>query len=145
MKFTEVEAIAKGRPAIYIGREYVEKCGFRGTFEIDEEIICIKTPKMIEDSEHNRTPMLSKNGNPVYDVLVYIPFKADGKQFLTITKSPLIRKLIENIPVTKTETGRFDSVVEYHESIEGLVRFGQSNYKYGDKTVPVVTLEDGEK
>lgn len=146
MKFEELQAISKGTPSIYIGRKYINRCNYRKPFEIDEQIVVVLTPKMVKDENGNETPMLSKKNEPIMDKRIYIPFKTqDGQSCLTQTKSPLIYRLVRNLPVTKTEKDGYGNDVEYHEAIEGLLRFGESEYKYGDKSVPVVTLEAAEE
>ena len=146
MKFEELQAASKGTPSLYIGRKYINKCNYRKTFEIDEQIIVILRPKMAEDENGNEIPMLAKNGSPIMDRQIYIPFKgSDGVQYLTQTKSPLIYRLIRNLPVIKTEKDSYGNDMEYHEKIEGKLRFGEDDYKYGEKSVPVVTLEAAEE
>jgi hypothetical protein len=146
MKFEELQAISKGTPSIYIGRKYINRCNYRKAFEIDEQIIVVLNPKMVKDENGNETPMLSKNNEPIMDRKIYIPFKTqDGQICLTQTKSPLIYRLVRNLPVTKTEKDGFVNDLEYHEAREGLLRFGEEDYKYGDKTAPVVTLEAAEE
>lgn len=146
MKFEELQAISKGTPSIYIGRKYINRCNYRKAFEIDEQIIVVLNPKMVKDENGNETPMLSKNNEPIMDRKIYIPFKTqDGQLCLTQTKSPLIYRLVRNLPVTKTEKDGYGNDLEYHEAIEGLLRFGEEDYKYGDKTAPVVTLEAAEE
>lgn len=146
MKFDELQAISKGTPSIYIGRKYINRCNYRKTFEIDEEIIVVLTPKMITKEDGSEEPMLSKNNTPIMDRKVYLPFKgADGQEYLTQTKSPLVYRLVRNLPVTKTEKDAFGNDLEYHEKIEGKLRFGEEDYKYGDKTAPVVILEAAEE
>lgn len=146
MKFEELQAISKGTPSIYIGRKYITRCNYRKTFEIDEEIIVVLTPKMVTKEDGSEEPMLSKNNIPIMDRRIYLPFKgADGQKYLTQTKSPHVYRLVRNLPVTKTEKDGYGNDLEYHEAIEGLLRFGEKDYKYGDKTVPVVTLEAAEE
>lgn len=147
MKFEELQAIAKGTPEIYLGRKYIQRCGYRKPFEIDEQIIVQLTPKMVEDENGNETPMLGKDGaTPIMDKLINIPFKgADGVCYLTKTKSPLVYKLIRNLPVVKEEKDKYGNTLVYYEKIEGLLVFGEDDYKYGEKTVPVVTLEGAEE
>ena len=146
MKFEELQAASKGTPALYIGRKYINKCNYRKTFEIDEQIIVILRPKMAEDENGNEIPMLAKNGAPIMDRQIYIPFKgSDGVQYLTQTKSPLVYRLIRNLPVINTEKDSYGNDMEYHEKIEGKLRFSEDDYKYGEKTVPVVTLEAAEE
>lgn len=146
MKFEELQAISKGTPSIYIGRKYINRCNYRKAFEIDEQIVVILNPKMMKDENGNETPMLSKNNEPIMDRKIYIPFKTqDGQLCLSQTKSPLIYRLVRNLPVTKTEKDGYGNDLEYHEAIEGLLKFGEEDYKYGDKTAPVVTLEAAEE
>ena len=147
MKFEELQAIAKGTPEIYLGRKYITRCNYRKAFEIDEQIIVQLTPKTIEDSEGNELPMLAKDGvTPIMDRLINIPFKgADGQKYLTKTKSPLVYKLIRNLPVIKEEKDKYGNTLVYYEPIEGKLIFGEDDYRYGDKTAPVVTLEAAEE
>lgn len=147
MKFEELQAIAKGTPEIYLGREYVKRCGYRKAFEIDEQIIVQLTPKMVELEDGSEIPMLAKDGvTPITDKLIHIPFKgADGVQYLTKTKSPLIYKLIRNLPVMKEEEDKYGNKLVYYEPIEGKLVFGEGEYTYGDKTAPVPTLEAAEE
>ena len=146
MKFEELQAISKGTPEIYLGRTYIKKCNFRKAFEIDEQIIVQLTPKMTEDENGNETPMLAKDGmTPIMDRLIHIPFKdAAGVQYLTKTKSPLIYRLIKNLPVVKEEKDKYGNTLVYYEKIEGELVFGEGEYTYGKETVPVVTLEAAE-
>ena len=146
MRFDELKAIAQGTPEIYLGRKYIQRCNYRKTFEIDDVIITQITPKMTEDEAGNKTQMLSKAGEPVFDYLIYLPYTgADGQKYLSKTKSPLIWRLIRNLPVTKTEDDAFGNKLEYREKIEGVLMFGEGEYKYGDKTAPVATLEAAEE
>ena len=146
MKFEELQAIAKGTPEIYLGRKYISRCNYRKAFEIDEQIIVQLTPKMVEDAEGNETPMLGKDGvTPIMDRLINLPFKGtDGTKYLTKTKSPLIYRLIRNLPVIKEEQDKFGNTLVYYEAIEGKLMFGEDDYRYGDKTAPVPTLEAAE-
>ena len=146
MKFEELQAISKGTPEIYLGRTYIKKCNFRKPFEIDEQIIVQLTPKMTEDENGNESPMLAKDGAPIMDRLIHIPFKdAAGNQYLTKTKSPLIYRLIKNLPVMKEEKDKYGNTLVYYEKIEGELVFGEGEYTYGKETVPVVTLEAAEE
>lgn len=146
MKFEEVQAISKGIPAIYNGRKYINRCGYRKEFEIDEDIVVVLFPKMVIKEDGTKAPMLSKNAEPIMDRRIYIPFVgADGVKYLTQTKSPLIYRLIRNLPVKGSEKDQAGNDIVYLERIEGKLRFGEDDYKYGDKTVPVVTLEAAEE
>ena len=147
MRFEELQAIAKGTPEIYLGRKYIARCGYRKPFEIDEQIIVQLTPKMVKDEEGNETPMLGKDGaTPIMDRLVNLPFKgAYGTKYLTKTKSPIIYRLRRNLPVVKEEKDKFGNTLVYYEQIEGQLVFGEEDYKYGDKTAPVPTLEEAEE
>lgn len=145
MKFNELKAIAQGTPAIYSGRKYINRCRYNKPFEIDEEIIVVLIPKTVTNEDGSETPMLTKKGEPIFDKKIYLPFRgADGELYLTQTKSPLIFRLVRNLPVIKTEKDVFGNDLEYHERIEGRLRFGEDDYSYGDKTVPVTTLEEAE-
>lgn len=146
MKLSELKAMNSSTPSLYAGRKYIKRCGYRREFEIDAEIIDILTVKMITDENGNEAPMRSpKTGEILYDHRIFIPFKGrDGQQYLTQTKSPLIRSLIRKLPVTKTEEVDGETW-NYHEPIEGLLVFGEGDYKYGENTVPVTTLEEAEE
>lgn len=147
MKFEELQAITKGTPEIYLGRKYISKCNYRKPFEIDEKILVVLTPKMVKNEDGTEEPMTGKDGvTPIMDRLVNIPFTgADGTKYLTKTKSPLIYKLVKNLPVVKEEKDKFGNTLIYYEEIEGTLIFGEGEYKYGDKTAPVVTLEAYEE
>lgn len=146
MQIKELQAKSKGTPAIYAGRKYISRCNYRREFEIDEQIVVTLIPKMIQDENGNETPMLNKQNEPIMERRIYIPFRTDdGELCLTQTKSPLIWNLIKNLPVIKTEKNIFGNDTEYRECIEGKVRFGEGEYRYGDKKVPVVTLEAAEE
>lgn len=147
MKFNELQAIAKGTPEIYLGRKYVAKCNYRKPFEIDEKIIVVLTPKMVKKEDGTEEQMMGKDGvTPIMDHLVNLPFTgADGVKYLTKTKSPLIYRLVKNLPVEKEEQDKFGNTLIYYEQIEGKLVFGEGEYKYGDKNAPVVTLEAYEE
>lgn len=143
MKFEELQAISKGTPEIYLGRKYVAKCNYRKPFEIDEKIIVVLTPKMVKKEDGTEEQMVGKDGvTPIMDHLVNLPFTGtDGVKCLTKTKSPLIYRLVKNLPVEKEEQDKFGNTLVYYEQIEGKLVFGEGEYKYGEKTAPVVTLE----
>ena len=147
MKFEELQAIAKGTPEIYLGRKYVAKCNYRKPFEIDEQIIVVLIPKMVKNEDGTEVPMMKKDGvTPVLDSLVNIPFLGnDGVKYLTKTKSPLIYRLVRNLPVEKEEKDKYGNDLIYYEKIDGKLIFGEGEYKYGGKTAPVVTLEAFEE
>lgn len=146
MKIEELQAISKGIPVLYNGRRYINRCNYRREFEIDEDILAILTPKTVDKEDGSKEPMLSKKGEPIMDYRVYIPFVgADGIKSVTQTKSPLIYRLIRNLPVKWSEKDEKGNTIIYYEGIEGKLRFGEGDYSYGDKTVPVVTLEAAEE
>ena len=147
MKFEELQALAKKIPEIYLGRKYIAKCNYRKPFEIDEKILVVLTPKMIKKEDGSEEPMLRKDGvTPIMDHLVNLPFVgADGTKYLTKTKSPLIYRLVKNLPIEKEEKDKYGNTLVYYEQIEGKLIFGEGEYKYGDKIAPVVTLEAYEE
>lgn len=146
MRFSEVHALAKGIPSLYAGRKKIDPKRFRGVFTVDAEIIAQLTPKMIEDSEGNETPMLNKAGDPVFDKLIYLPIESEGEKMFAVTKSPIIWRIVRNLPKSREdEKNIFDDIMEYHENFEGLVRFCEEDYRYGDKTAPVLSLEAAEE
>lgn len=147
MRFEQLENSTKGMPTEYADRQYIKRCAYRGDFEIDSEILAVSVPKMVEKEDGTTVPMLSKTGQPIEDIRYYIPFKAvkDGKLYLTQTKSPLIRRLFKNLPVISEEKNDRGEVVRKLERVEGILRFTNKEYRYGDESLPVVTLESAEE
>lgn len=147
MKFEELQSIASGIPPVYSDRKYIKKCQYRKSFEIDDEIISISEVKMIEKEDGTITPMMSQRGNVIEDIRFYIPFRGnnDGIYYLTQTKSPLIRSLFRNLPVLSEEKTENGTVTRHLEKIEGKLMFTEKPYKYGDKSLDVVTLEAADE
>ena len=145
MKFEELKSIASGIPAEYADRKYIKKCSYRKAFEIDADIISISEVKMVKKEDGTREPMMSQKGNVIEDGRFYIPFKgADGVTYLTQTKSPLIRALFRNLPVLDEQVTD-GQITRRLERVEGSLVFTEKPYKYGDKTLDVVTLEAAEE
>lgn len=145
MKLGELKSIAAGTPAVYQGRKKVERGEFKKPFEIDEIIIVRLSPKMVKDEDGEVQEMVDRNGNPIYDKLIYLPFTDGKEKYLTMTKSPLIYRLVKNLPVVKEEDGLYDGeIVKHFEAIEGKLQFTNEKYSYGEKSVPVLTLEEAE-
>ena len=146
MRLKELKQMGSNVPEPYVGREYVERCEYTKEFTIDKEILVISTPKTVRDAEGNLQPMISQKGRPIMDRLVYLPFVGkDGIERFTMTKSPLIWRLVRNLPVVLEDPDHGDETWQYLEPIEGTLRFTRESYKYGDKSVPVATLEDAEE
>lgn len=142
MKFEELKSVASGIPAAYADRKYIRKCQYRKAFEIDAEIISVSEVKMIEKEDGTKIPMMSQKGNVIEDTRFYIPFKGkDGIYYLTQTKSPLIRSLFRNLPVLSEEKSEDGTITRHLEKIEGELIFTEKPYKYGEKSLDVVTLE----
>lgn len=145
MKLKELKQMNSNTPEIYLGREYVERCEYTKEFTIDKEILVVLTPKTVKDAEGNVQPMISQKGHPIMDRLIYLPFVGrDNVPRFTMTKSPLIWRLVRNLPVVMEDKDHGEEIWQYLEPIEGTLRFARESYKYGDKSVPVPTLEDVE-
>ena len=147
MQIGELQALAKGVPEIFVGRKFVSTFNYRRSFEIDAPILVTLIPKMITKEDGSQTQMVRKDGvTPIYDTSVTIGFVgSDGVKYFTRTRSPLVYRLVKNLPVEQKEQDRFGNDLIYYEKIEGKLVFGQGEYKYGDKVAPVVTLEEYEE
>lgn len=146
MRLKQLKQMNSNVPELYIGREYVERCEYTKEFTIDTEILVVLTPKTVKDADGNTQPMISQKGRPIMDRLIYLPFTGkDGVKRFTMTKSPLIWRLVRNLPVVLEDADHGDEKWQYLEPIEGTLRFTRESYKYGDKSVPVATLEDAEE
>ena len=148
MKFCEASAKAEGVPSEIAGRVKIEKCEFSGPFKMDVPPILKLTPKTQVGPDGKKTVLVSPTtGKPYYKRTVFIPFKANGKTYYTVSNSPLLFALFRDFPVEN------DSVTEkgvkwvfLADVIEGKLKFAKEYYEYGSKGKQLVaTIEEAEE
>ena len=148
-------AARSGVPDRYADREVMEAHKIRKDFVNDAPVIIIRKPKNAKNKETGKFERVySKNGNPIFSVVAYMPIDIDGQKAVVVTATEenvgLLRELMDEEEPKLIKGENFEDVDRWEEytapeTIEGKLRFVLTPKKYRNNEVyDVAVLESAD-
>ena len=148
-------AARSGVPDRYADREVMEAHKIRKDFVNDAPVIIIRKPKNAKNKETGKFERVySKNGNPIFSMVAYMPIDIDGQKAVVVTATEenvgILRELMDEAEPKLIKGENFEDVDRWEEytapeTIEGNLRFALKPKKYHNNEVyDVAVLELAE-
>ena len=148
-------AARSGVPDRYADREVMEAHKIRKDFVNDAPVIIIRKPKNAKNKETGKFERVySKNGNPIFSVVAYMPIDIDGQKAVVVTATEenvgILRELMDEEEPKLIKGENFEDVDRWEEytapeTIEGKLRFVLTPKKYRNNEVyDVAVLESAD-
>ena len=148
-------AARSGVPDRYADREVMEAHKIRKDFVNDAPVIIIRKPKNAKNKETGKFERVySKNGNPIFSMVAYMPIDIDGQKAVVVTASEenvgILRTLVDDVEPKLIKGENFEDVDRWEEytapeTIEGKLRFVLTPKKYRNNEVyDVAVLESAD-
>ena len=151
----EQNAARSGVPDRYADREDKEAHQIRKDFVNDAPVIIIRKPKNAKNKETGKFERVySKNGNPIFSMVAYMPIDIDGQKAVVVTASEenvgILRTLVDDVEPKLIKGENFEDIDRWEqytaeEVIEGKLRFVLKPKKYHNNEVyDVAVLESAD-
>ena len=148
-------AARSGVPDRYADREVMEAHKIRKDFVNDAPVIIIRKPKNAKNKETGKFERVySKNGNPIFSMVAYMPIDIDGQKAVVVTATEenvgILRELMDEAEPKLIKGENFEDVDRWEEytaseTIEGKLRFVLTPKKYRNNEVyDVAVLESAD-
>ena len=148
-------AARSGVPDRYADREVMEAHKIRKDFVNDAPVIIIRKPKNAKNKETGKFERVySKNGNPIFSMVAYMPIDIDGQKAVVVTATEenvgILRELMDEAEPKLIKGENFEDVDRWGEytapeTIEGKLRFVLTPKKYRNNEVyDVAVLESAD-
>ena len=148
-------AARSGVPDRYADREVMEAHKLRKDFVNDAPVIIIRKPKNAKNKETGKFERVySKNGNPIFSMVAYMPIDIDGQKAVVVTATEenvgILRELMDEAEPKLIKGENFEDVDRWEEytapeTIEGKLRFVLTPKKYRNNEVyDVAVLESAD-
>ena len=148
-------AARSGVPDRYADREVMEAHKIRKDFVNDAPAIIIRKPKNAKNKETGKFERVySKNGNPIFSMVAYMPIDIDGQKAVVVTATEendgILRELMDEAEPKLIKGENFEDVDRWEEytapeTIEGKLRFVLTPKKYRNNEVyDVAVLESAD-
>lgn len=148
-------AARSGVPDRYADREVMEAHKIRKDFVNDAPVIIIRKPKNAKNKETGKFERVySKNGNPIFSMVAYMPIDIDGQKAVVVTATEenvgILRELMDESEPKLIKGENFEDVDRWEEytapeTIEGKLRFVLTPKKYRNNEVyDVAVLESAD-
>ena len=148
-------AARSGVPDRYADREVMEAHKIRKDFVHDAPVIIIRKPKNAKNKETGKFERVySKNGNPIFSMVAYMPIDIDGQKAVVVTATEenvgILRELMDEAEPKLIKGENFEDVDRWEEytapeTIEGKLRFVLTPKKYRNNEVyDVAVLESAD-
>lgn len=148
-------AARSGVPDRYADREVMEAHKIRKDFVNDAPVIIIRKPKNAKNKETGKFERVySKNGNPIFSMVAYMPIDIDGQKAVVVTATEenvgILRELMDDTEPKLIKGENFEDVDRWEEytapeTIEGKLRFVLTPKKYRNNEVyDVAVLESAD-
>lgn len=148
-------AARSGVPDRYADREVMEAHKIRKDFTNDAPVIIIRKPKNAKNKETGKFERVySKNGNPIFSMVAYMPIDIDGQKAVVVTATEenvgILRELMDDVEPKLIRGENMDDIdrweeYEAPETIEGKLRFVLTPKKYRNNEVyDVAVLESAD-
>ena len=148
-------AARSGVPDRYADREVMEAHKIRKDFVNDAPVIIIRKPKNAKNKETGKFERVySKNGNPIFSMVAYMPIDIDGQKAVVVTATEenvgILRELMDEAEPKLIKGENFEDVDRWDEytapeTIEGKLRFVLTPKKYRNNEVyDVAVLESAD-
>ena len=148
-------AARSGVPDRYADREVMEAHKIRKDFTNDAPVIIIRKPKNAKNKETGKFERVySKNGNPIFSMVAYMPIDIDGQKAVVVTATEenvgILRELMDEAEPKLIKGENFEDVDRWEEytapeTIEGKLRFVLTPKKYRNNEVyDVAVLESAD-
>ena len=149
-------AARSGVPDRYADREVMEAHKIRKDFVNDAPVIIIRKPKNAKNKETGKFERVySKNGNPIFSMVAYMPIDIDGQKAVVVTATEenvgILRELMDEAEPKLIKGENFEDVDRWEEytapeTIEGKLRFVLTPKKYRNNEVyDVAVLESADE
>ena len=148
-------AARSGVPDRYADREVMEAHKIRKDFVNDAPVIIIRKPKNAKNKETGKFERVySKNGNPIFSMVAYMPIDIDGQKAVVVTATEenvgILRELMDEAEPKLIKGENFEDIDRWEqytaeEVIGGKLRFVLKPKKYHDNELyDVAVLESAD-
>ena len=148
-------AARSGVPDRYADREVMEAHKIRKDFTNDAPVIIIRKPKNAKNKETGKFERVySKNGNPIFSMVAYMPIDIDGQKAVVVTATEenvgILRELMDDVEPKLIRGENMDDIDRWEEytapeTIDGKLRFVLTPKKYRNNEVyDVAVLESAD-